>query len=499
MQAPQTDRLLWTSIILGIGAAYFLIPKVLQHIKDAAIAPPAEAHPRRKQLPQNAEDALKLDTLQALAEGHSFELRNSAIKLIATRALKSGTKDLLLRDLASEDEHRRDDAINGLWLLIYSPALHEKDTISSLVDYPTFNAIITALVNVLPYHNRTTNQDKQPAAEVELPPSPIRPTYRPPHEISLMIMLTHLLHYRRTSSFGPSRTDDNLAIALSAGLVSRWLASYPFPCALPENSSFNYRKSDVTALFERKSWGSDDILMYEIMKVLTQSAAGCSSLRRAGLRASKQPEHHEDESWEKPWREENMENEDNDIVMVGGEDTAGIPVESSWQSFNSEEEAPRPRSVERSQEEEQLRRRNRQAVVVAERGAPLGRENILHRQNSRVPLAPMSNSSSSSGLPQGLLNGTLTFSDLEESIATGSLAPVSTQSPIGSPDVEAQLAELREEVDREMDVAEVREILQRTNYSPEQLLGVLPDIERSMERIRARERGESNQEPRSRE
>lgn len=141
---------------------------------------------------------------------------------------------------------------------------------------------------------------------------------------------------------------ENVEAALEAGIVSRWLSKYPFPCALTEPS----RKQDVVMLM--KTWWSDDAVMSSIFSTISSHPDGAKQLRKYGLMGSMIEENdHDDEGW------------DSDVWMVDGEDTAGSrPVSSR-------------RVREGTAEEQAVRRRRREAMVLSDGGRPLGNDDII--------------------------------------------------------------------------------------------------------------------------
>jgi hypothetical protein len=173
----------------------------------------------------------------------------------------------------------------------------------------------------------------------------------------------------------------NISTALEAGIVSRWLTNYPFPCAVDKN-----RKEDVVILM--KAWWSDDEIMSNIFEALYRDAEGKRQLRQHGLMASvmeededdgEQDDEHDDEADDEHDDEDDHEHEydhnsyddhdeaaDGDVWMVDGEDTAG-PIRhiSSRVRFSAADQA--------------LRRRRREAMVLSEGGRPLGHEDIIQR------------------------------------------------------------------------------------------------------------------------
>merc|ERR1711939_484802 len=398
----SSNRFLAVLLIVGLGTACYSIPSILQQVKDAARAPEPEPPPPRKRLQKDSENSLKIDTLRTLADGYSYELRNSAVKIVTSRTVRSRSKDLLLRDLASRDYERRDNAINGLLMMLRHQSLHDRyQNLGAEFNLAKrVKATVRALINVLPMHADHGHEQKG-----GLPPSPILPVTRPAQEESLLVILNYMLTeepLRRSVIIEPP-----VIAALKAGLVTKWLARYPFPCALPENQGYNFKRSDVARLFERMAWKTDDHLMAGIIFQVVHHPLGRKQMRDAGLQASSYRENVDPNSWNTGWTAERWESDDsdNDVAMTGGEATAGqvrddvtvweetVPAVTQW-------------SVERSQEEEHLRRRHREAIVVAERGAPLRRENILQRGDS-MDVRPMRGVSE----VEGDLNGLLGLSD----------------------------------------------------------------------------------------
>lgn len=465
MSLFTSNRFLIAVLVVGLGAAYFSIPATLQQVKDAARAPPPEPRPPTKRLQKDSENSLKIDTLRTLADGYSYELRTSAIKIVASRTVRCRAKGLLLRDLASKDYSRRDHAINGLWMLLYHPSLSETKVSSEFEDHTTIKAIVRALINVLPLHNVSSNSKGKDREESNrLPPSPVRPLHRPAHELSLLIMLNNVLQAMNRRS---TRSTVSAAVysALKSGLVTRWLANYPFPCTLPENSGLNFKRSDVSRLFDRMAWMTDDPVMADIILEVMQYPLGRKQMRDVGLSASSYKENVDRHVWDSGWGESNWADadENNDVRMIHGEDTAGVAPRdyiTVWEE-TIRPTRPRPRAVvrlrsaERSQEEEHLRRRHREAIVVAERGTPLRRENILQRENSQI-LQPMNGVSE----VEGVLNGLLGLSD-----GTVHEEPESSAEALHTtPEQDGRAAV---EMDRAMDIHEIEQMIEESFNDPE--------------------------------
>lgn len=197
---------------------------------------------------------------------------------------------------------------------------------SRLKDLPTYNAVVDCLSNFLEEHTEETGTTE----------SPILPKTRPPGERKALSALNIIL-------------SENIPAALEAGVVSRWLSKYPFPCVLGNE----YNRRDVVWLM--KTWWTDDAIMSSIINTLMSHQDGIRQLRKYGLMGSMMEEENDQDN----------EDGDSDVSMVDGEDTAGV------------RRFPGRRHPEDSAEDQTLRWRRREAMVFSEGGRPLGNENII--------------------------------------------------------------------------------------------------------------------------
>lgn len=194
-----------------------------------------------------------------------------------------------------------------------------------LRDLPTYTALVDCLCHFLEEHVEETSSTT----------SPILPKTRPLGERKALNTINIALQ-------------ENIPAALEAGIVSRWLSKYPFPCALTVPS----RKQDVVILM--KTWWSDDAVMSSIFSTLSSDPDGAKQLRKYGLMGSMIEENDHDD-----------EDLDSDVWMVDGEDTAGSRPASSR------------RAREGTAEEQATRRRRREAMVLSDGGRPLGNADII--------------------------------------------------------------------------------------------------------------------------
>ena len=165
---------------------------------------------------------------------------------------------------------------------------------------------------------------------------------------------------------------------LSAGLVTRWLAHYPFGGTQPTDSTTSTisrsdrdtQKRSVVALL--KKGHTDDDALGEILSALDYDPEGRRQLRRAGLIGSSI------EEATSGWVVSEMSA--HELGAMEPPPTLGPPpLEVDFGGVRE----PRPRRRtgrgEESEEEVALRRRRRQAMVIGERGEEIGRGNIYER------------------------------------------------------------------------------------------------------------------------
>ncbi|KAK2759091.1 hypothetical protein FQN54_003190 [Arachnomyces sp. PD_36] len=333
MNIQISDRVLW----VGLGVSLFLaarsVSQVLYQVRELTQIKNDEKEDHV--IGEGTEEALKLETLQKLSESTSFDLRTAALRIVSDRSTKGSTRDLLLSDLASKDKVRRGKALTAFHFLISNRALARSTISNRLVDLPTYTAVVDCLCNFLEEHTEETSTTI----------SPILPRTRPLGEKKALLILDNIL-------------GANVPAALEAGVVSRWLSKYPFPCTTKDES----KRRNVVLLM--KSWWSDDMVMGTIFSTLTSNQDGILELQNHGLMGNVLEELDEyagdDEEYD-PRYEDNS----SDVFMTDGEDTAGA---RRWSG---------PRRRDGSIEDQALRRRRREAMVLSEGGWPLSRDNII--------------------------------------------------------------------------------------------------------------------------
>ncbi|RMZ83456.1 hypothetical protein DV737_g1553, partial [Chaetothyriales sp. CBS 132003] len=378
MHLELSDNLLLFATCIGLYVSHRTVFHQLYTIKEETRTPkPTPSPPRPRELDPNAEDQIDAETLHTLSKSPNYELRNAAIKIFIDRAVRPESRQLLLEDLRSVDLEKQQKAIKSLSLLLHDIDLddserHKKRRLELGQCKETYQSLVTALINVQSQHKRPQREAAKngPTWMTKVPPSPILPLRRPPQESELMMLLTYTLINYKGDPIDPIGT------ALQAGLVSQWLANYPFPCALPDYSMANFKKSDVVTLFESSAYEADDALMSRLIGLLTKDPRAMKELRNAGLTTGTFKE-----DVRSCMRGRNWSLVDDRMMHVPtnvDEDPIGP---GRFEAADTGPNGPRMRSVERSHEENRLRRRNREAIVMADR--------ILQRQDSGMGMSPI--------------------------------------------------------------------------------------------------------------
>ena len=212
-------------------------------------------------------------------------------------------------------------------LLISRSIVSRTSVLSRLQDLQTYTALVDCLCNFLDEHVEETTKT-----------------------VSHILPKTRPLGERKALRVAALIVSEDVPAALDAGIVSRWLCKYPFPCALANPS----RRQDVVLLM--KTYWSDDPLMSSLIGVIASHPDGVRQLRKYDLMGSMIAENDQDDD------DDDLES---DVWMIDGDETAGTRRPSER------------RLPEESPEEQALRRRRREAMVLSEGGRPLGTENII--------------------------------------------------------------------------------------------------------------------------
>ena len=139
----------------------------------------------------------------------------------------------------------------------------------------------------------------------------------------------------------------NVSEALKAGVVTRWLAKYPF------GDTEHDRREAIKAL---KTWNAQDVLLSEIVCAIESHPDGRKQMRMAGLTGSAMGETDSDGG-----ERVNEGVEDTEAIIAGG-------LASGRRLRNA------------SSEERFRRRRRREAMVLSDGAEPIGSDDIIQQR-----------------------------------------------------------------------------------------------------------------------
>lgn len=205
-------------------------------------------------------------------------------------------------------------------------------TKSRFQDRTAFVAIVDCLCLIL--------EEKPPQVQSTFPSA--RPT-RPQAE-------------RRTLKILAALLPDRIPMALSAGLVSRWLIKYPFHLLEQDDS----QKQEGPTL--DKAWRNEDPTLGTVIILLLGHPQSRKSLRNHGLIGSSVLEERDTEC----------------------EETAGDRLTDDDDIVSARDHEASRRHHEESADEQALRRRRREAMVLGDGDAPITRGNIIEPLRSPV-------------------------------------------------------------------------------------------------------------------
>ncbi|KAI9886816.1 MAG: hypothetical protein M1823_001387 [Watsoniomyces obsoletus] len=226
---------------VGLGVLTFIVVRTATNqLQQVSEDPKDEGeNARSRMINQKTEDALSLETLRRLTDSPNRDIKLATVGVIRDRVVFGPAYDLLLRDVASSDEEIR---ARGLLALRYICTTTSYDRGYPYATYATYDAVITALVNMMhaPWHS-----DGSP---------------RPPQEQNALWIIGYLGAI-------------NLSIGLKAGVVRRWLAYFPFGLTDAE------RRETVAKLL----WSPSTDIMTSILRQIQGNPKGEMELKAVGL------------------------------------------------------------------------------------------------------------------------------------------------------------------------------------------------------------------------
>ncbi|KAL8631535.1 hypothetical protein Q9189_002753 [Teloschistes chrysophthalmus] len=328
------------ALFAGLG---FCITKVV-HKQLLAVRKACEVTNKGPIFPQSSSttgDALKLETLDELSKNVNDDIRNGAIKVVVDRVAKSPSLDLLWHDMGSKDCQRRDRALlTAGYLQRTSPECFERSPETVIMN------LVICLEGLLPlsYHYEVERAKGHPLSRT-----------RP--ELDALELLDSFLD-RHSVQF-----------AIDYGVVSLWLAKYPFGGDL-ESRYPSSQASQLAAkrrrLEDLKIGRDKDRTMVSIIKHILGYRYAREYISNAEFPR---------DFFFDAIRFDDNENEDEYSQIWHETNGAAMAPESSLGPMMRRGQRVREESLE----EQALRSRRREAMVLGETGRPIEGTDIIQR------------------------------------------------------------------------------------------------------------------------
>jgi hypothetical protein len=335
--SPATqDRLL----VLGLGvtacAVIGLMRRMLVYYREAAAIPQAENKPQY--ITQDVEDSLKLSTLDKLLDSPNYSIQEITAVIICERALHDGqTIDTLLYYITRPDHDTREQSIKALSMMVnsckyFSLNFSKFELMGLLATVGIINKPKTyaALVKSLEY---CITDYEHNAYDPEWDNWHLRDAC----EQGCLSILGQMV-----DKFGPEGL-------VKSRFVDRWLAKEPWGGADADERQLNFMDS-LTKPYR----------LNQICLPLFRDPAARKQLEDAKLLPPNKIVYDDSETLL-------------DIRMINGEGTAGEDFDGMFVESR--------RRRDQSTEEEHLRRRHREAMVLNDGTRPLGRGDIIERES----------------------------------------------------------------------------------------------------------------------
>ncbi|KAJ2992552.1 hypothetical protein NUW58_g2123 [Xylaria curta] len=317
-------------VALGFGLATVgciaAMRAILLHSRDKAEIQPTQ--PKTQYITQDTEDSLKLSTLNTLLQHYNFAIRDTTLKIVAGRAVNDNSAiDDLLWGITRVDYDERMQSLRALTFALEDNSY--RNSLAEALNTPKgYSAIVRSLELSLD------------DVEHDILDDPLYDEYylRDIGEQRCLLLVTVLIHY-----YGVEKL-------IAAKFIEKWLAKQPW------GDTDEARRKNFALYMDRKKNRISDICLQ-----LRASKAGRKALVKAKL-ATKLRKSKRD-------RSANIK-----VVLeisMGNDDST---VEASQIELV-------PRVNDQSAEEQRLRRRHREAMVLNDGTHSLGRGDIIEREH----------------------------------------------------------------------------------------------------------------------
>ncbi|KAI2638150.1 hypothetical protein GGS21DRAFT_509966 [Xylaria nigripes] len=328
----------FVAISFGIAAVGCLVAMraILLHSRDNAEIPPTQQ--KTQYITQATEDSLKLSTLNSLIQHYNFAIRDTALRIVAGRAANDKSAiDELLWGITREDYDERMTTLRALTFAL-------EDSMFPADENP-YRASLTFALHTPKGYSAIVRSLELSLGDVEHEKldDPLYDEYqlRDICEQRCLTLISILMHQHGVEKI------------VEAGFVERWLAKQPW------GDTDEERRKNFALYVDRKKNRISDICLY-----LRVSKAGRKALVAAKLATKLR----------RPKREKSSN------IRVVHE----ISVVNEADSTTDASQGFMARAHEQSTEEQRLRRRHREAMVLNDGTHSLGRSDIIEReQDSR--------------------------------------------------------------------------------------------------------------------
>ncbi|KAI0851427.1 hypothetical protein F5Y00DRAFT_8938 [Daldinia vernicosa] len=312
----------------GLATVGFLVgmTTILEHYRDEAEIKPTP--PKTQYITQETEDSLRSDTLESLLGHYNFAIRDTALKIIAGRAVNdASTIYSLLWGITRENYDERMEALRALAF-----AMEDKETYQEPLNMLNTRRAYSALVRSLELSVDDVKHEKLD--------DPLYDEYylRDIGERRCLLLVSQLVH-----RYGVDKL-------IEAGFVEKWLARQPWGDGEEE------RQNNFAMYLDRRKNRISDICFH-----LKTTRAGRAALQKAKLTTKSRKSKRDRSNRIKVVLEIDMTNENDQDDALGAELV--------------------PRVNDQSAEEQRLRRRHREAMVLNDGTHSLGRSDIIEREH----------------------------------------------------------------------------------------------------------------------
>ncbi|KAH9883253.1 hypothetical protein F4778DRAFT_736957 [Xylariomycetidae sp. FL2044] len=319
-------------ISLGITAVGVVVAMriILEHYRDDAEVKPTP--PKTQFITQDTEDSLKVNTLESLLGHYNFSIRDTALKILAGRAVNEPSAiDQFLWGITREDYEERMKCLRALAFAVEDKDTYQ-DPLSVLNTPKAYSALVRSLELCL---------DDVPHEKLD---DPLYDEYylRDIGERRCLLLVSQLVH-----KYGVEKL-------VEANFVEKWLAKQPW------GDQDDERRKNFAMYMDRKKNRVSDIFNH-----LMASKAGRKAMMKAKLILK----------MKRPKRDRS------DHIKVVLEISMADDGEANAIQLEASQSELVPRVNEQSAEEQRLRRRHREAMVLNDGTHSLGRGDIIEREH----------------------------------------------------------------------------------------------------------------------